>query len=118
MSISYTKVGDYLLPNLKISEEKYKENLNKYGLLRLNFIKKHKKSFYIQLMMEGNLYQYLLSVGKISEEKVNKLMQKFIKNDIKLSENFKEKDGLEWTKLMNNYKNIAEEIVLNDYIFE
>ena len=69
-------------------------------------------------MMEGNLYQYLLSVGKISEEKVNELMQKFIKNDIRLSENFKEKDGLEWTKLMNNYRNIAEEIVLNDYIFE
>ena len=118
MSISYTKVGDYLLPNLKINEEKYKENLNKYGLLRLNFIKKYRKNFYFQLMMEGNLYQYLLSVGKNSKEKVNNLMQKFIKNDNKLSENFKENDSLEWTKLMNNYKNIAEEIVLNDYIFE
>ena len=118
MRISYTKVGDYLLPNLKISEEKFKENLNKYGLLRLNFIKKYRKNFYFQLIMEGNLHQYLLSVGKISEEKVNDLMQKFIKNDIKLSENFKEQDSLEWTKLMNNYKNIAEEIVLSDYIFE
>ena len=68
--------------------------------------------------MEGNLYQYLISVGKKSEEKVNDLMQKFIKIDSKLSEKFKEKDSLEWTKLMNNYKNIAEEIVLNDYIFE
>lgn len=103
MNISYTKKGDYLLPNLKISEEKYKENLNKYGLLQLNFIKKYRKSFYFQLIIEGNLYQYLLSVGKNSEEKVDDLMQKFIKNDIRLSENFKEKDNLEWTKLMNNY---------------
>lgn len=103
MNISYTKKGDYLLPNLKISEEKYKENLNKYGLLRLNFIKKYRKSFYFQLIIEGNLYQYLLSVGKNSEEKVDDLMQKFIKNDIRLSENFKEKDNLEWTKLVNNY---------------
>lgn len=118
MNISYTKVGDYLLPNLKISEEKYKENLNKYGLLRLNFIKKYRKNFYFQLIMEGNLCQHLLSVGKNSEEKVNSLMQKFIKNDTNLSENFKEKDSLEWTKLMNNYKNIAEEIVLSDYIFK
>ena len=118
MSISYTKIGDYLLQNLKIKEEKYKENLNKYGLLRLNFIKKHRKNFYFQLMMEGNLYQYLLSVGKNFEEKVNDLMQKFMKNDIKLSEKFKEKDSLKWAKLMNNYKNIAEEIVINDYIFE
>ena len=85
MNISYTKKGDYLLPNLKLSDEKYKE------------------SFYFQLIIEGNLYQYLLSVGKNSEEKVDDLMQKFIKNDIRLSENFKEKDNLEWTKLMNNY---------------
>ena len=118
MSISYTKVGDYLLPNLKIVDNNHKENLNKYGLLRLNFIKKYRKNFYFQLMMEGNLYQHLLSVGKTSEEKVNSLMQKIIKNDNKLSEEFKEKDGLEWTKLMNNYKNIAEEIILDDYIFE
>ena len=118
MSISYTKVGDYLLPNLKINEEKHKEKLNKYGLLRLNFIKKYRKNFYFQLVMEGNLYQHLLSVGKNSEEKVNDLMKKFIKSDSKLSEKFKEKDSLEWTKLMNNYKNIAEEIVINDYIFE
>ena len=68
--------------------------------------------------MEDNLYQYLLSVGKNSKEKVDEFMQKFMKNDTKLSENFKEKDSLEWTKLMNNYKNIVEEIVLNDYIFE
>ncbi|MBQ3021628.1 MAG: TnpV protein [Bacilli bacterium] len=87
-------------------------------MLRLSFIKKYRKNFYFQLMMEGNLYQHLLSVGKISEEKVNDLMQKFIKNDNKLSENFKEKDSLEWIKLMNNYKNIAEEIVINAYIFE
>ena len=118
MSISYTKVGDYLLPNLKIVDKKYKKNLNKYGLLRLNFIKKHRKSFYFRLMMEDNLHQYLLSVGKISEEKVNDLMQKIVKNDTNLSENFKEKDSFEWTKLMNNYKNIAEEIVLSEYIFE
>ena len=44
MSISYTKVGDFLLPNLKINEEKHKKNLNKYALLWLNFIKKYKKS--------------------------------------------------------------------------
>ena len=118
MSISYTKVGYYLLPNLKIVDKNNKENLNKYGLLRLNFIKKYRKNFYFQLMMEGNLYEYLLSVGKISEEEVNDLMQKFIKSDNKLSESFKEKDSLEWTRLMNNYKNIAEEIVLNDYIYE
>ena len=45
MNISYTKVGDYLLPNLKIIDKNSKENLNKYGLLRLNFIKKYRNHF-------------------------------------------------------------------------
>lgn len=38
MNIGYTKVDDYLLPNLKIVDKNNKENLNKYGLLRLNFL--------------------------------------------------------------------------------
>ena len=70
MNISYTKKGDYLLPNLKISEEKYKENLNKYGLLRLNFIKKYRKSFYFQLIIEGNLYHIFFQLVKILKKKL------------------------------------------------
>lgn len=44
-------------------------------------------------------------------------MKNYIKNDERLSEKNKELNPLEWTKLMNNYKNIAEEIVLNKYAF-
>lgn len=45
MNITYTKCGDYLLPNLKLTE---KENnpLNKYGLLRLEYLKSNKKALY------------------------------------------------------------------------
>lgn len=41
----------------------------------------------------------------------------YIKNDERLPEKNKELNPLEWTKLMNNYKNMAEEIVLNEYVF-
>ena len=44
-------------------------------------------------------------------------MGNYIKNDERLSEKNKELNPLEWTKLMNNYKNTAEEIVLNEYVF-
>ena len=44
-------------------------------------------------------------------------MKNYIKNDEKLSEKNKELNPLEWTELMNNHKNIAEEIVLNEYAF-
>lgn len=38
MIISYTKKGDYLLPNLML-KEKVQYNIGKYGLLRLQYIK-------------------------------------------------------------------------------
>lgn len=44
-------------------------------------------------------------------------MENYIKNDERLSEKSKELNPWVWTKLMNNYKNIAEEIVLNEYVF-
>ena len=44
-------------------------------------------------------------------------MEYYIKNDERLSEKGKESNQIEWTKLLNNYKNKAEEIVLNEYVF-
>ena len=44
MNIEYTKVGDYLLPNLVI-DNKNNEQINKYGYLRLDYIKEHKKDY-------------------------------------------------------------------------
>ena len=50
MNITYTKCGDYLLPNLKHTEKENKP-LNKYGLLRLECLKGNKKVLYQELLM-------------------------------------------------------------------
>ncbi len=44
-------------------------------------------------------------------------MDNYIKNDEKLSEKNKENNQLEWVKLMNNYNNTAEEIILKELIY-
>ena len=116
MNIDYRKVGDYLLPNLGIENQNYGE-INKYGYLRLNYIKEHKKGLYQALLMKNELTNHLLSVSKECEEKLETLMNNYIKNDEKLSEKSKENSGIEWVKLMNNYKNTAEEIILKELIY-
>lgn len=116
MNIEYVKKGDYLLPNLVIENQNYEE-INKYGLLRLNYIKKHKKGLYQTLLMKNELERHLLSVSKESEERLKTLMGNYIKNDEKLSEKSKEKNQIEWVKMMNNYKNTAEEIILKELIY-
>ncbi len=116
MNIDYRKVGDYLLPNLVIENQNYGE-INKYGYLRLNYIKEHKKGLYQALLMKNELTNHLLSVSKECEEKLETLMNNYIKNDEKLSEKSKENSGIEWVKLMNNYKNTAEEIILKELVY-
>ena len=116
MNIEYTKVGDYLLPNLVIKNKNY-EQINKYGYLRLDYIKKHKKGLYQSLLMKNELTNHLLSVSKECEKGFNILMNNYIKNDEKLSEKNKENNQIEWVQLMNNYKNMAEEIILKEIIY-
>ena len=116
MNIEYVKKGDYLLPNLVISNQNYGE-INKYGLLRLNYVKERKKGLYQALLMKNELTNHLLSVSKESEERLKTLMDNYIKNDEKISEKSKENNQLEWVKLMNNYKNTAEEIILKELIY-
>lgn len=50
MNISYTRIGDYLLPDL-ILKDKEQFNIGKYGLLRLEYIKKHKIGLYFDLFV-------------------------------------------------------------------
>ncbi len=116
MNIEYVKQGDYLLPNLVIENENYGK-INKYGLLRLNYIKEQKQGLYQSLLMKNELTNHLLSVSNEAEDRLKTLMDNYIKNDEKLSEKSKEINQLGWAKLMNNYKNTAEEIILKELIY-
>ena len=67
--------------------------------------------------MTNKLTHHLLLVSDSCESLYKILMENYIKNDEKLSEKSKENSGLEWVKLMNNYKNTAEEIILKELIY-
>ena len=116
MELKYTKTGDYELPNLTLNDNK-KGEINKYGMLRLDYLKTHKKALYTTLLMKDELTNHLISVSNDAEDLLNNLMESYKKSDEKLSEKRKETNQIEWVKLMNNYKNIAEEIILNELIY-
>ena len=117
MEVKYTRQGDYLIPNLYLEKDEDCGRIGKYGILRLHFIAQNKQALYETLLMTNKLTHHLLLVSDSCESLYKILMDDYIKNDEKLSEKSKELNPLEWTKLMNNYKNMAEEIVLNEYVF-
>lgn len=116
MKLNYTKVGDYLLPNLTIKNQNY-ERINKYGYLRLNYLKEHNKGLYTTLLMQDELTNHLVSVSHECEDRLKILMDNYTKNDDKLSEKSKANNQIEWVELMNNYRNCAEEIILKELIY-
>ena len=116
MKLNYTKIGDYLLPNLTIKRQNNKQ-INKYGRLKLNYLKEYDKSFYTTLLMKSELTNYLVSVSIEAENRFNFLMESYKKLDEKLSEKNKNDNSIEWAKLMNNHKNCVEEIILKELIY-
>jgi len=117
MEIKYTRQGDYLIPNLYLEKDEECGRIGKYGILRLHFIAQNKQALYEILLMTNKLTHHLLLVSDSCESLYKILMEDYIKNDERLSEKSKELNPIEWTKLMNNYKNVAEEIILNEYVF-
>lgn len=115
MNISYTKKGDYLLPDL-ILEDKERFSIGKYGLLRLNYIKNNKKSLYIKLLMNDELNKYLHKIDELVEHRVNGLV-KLLAEKENINEEMKCNQQLLWIKNMNNIKNRAEETILKEYIY-
>lgn len=116
MELNYTKIGDYLLPNLTI-EKQNNVRINKYGYLRLRYLKENNKVLYTTLLMKNELTNYLISVSIEAENRLNILMEQYKNYDELLSEKSKMNNQLEWVKRMNSYKNIAEEVILNELIY-
>jgi len=110
MNISYTKKGDYLLPDL-ILEDKERFNVGKYGLLRLNYIKKEKLGLYFDLLVNDKLNEYLHNIDTIVMEMVQKLIKELAEKE-NITEELKSGNQMLWIGKMNNIKDIAEEIIL------
>ena len=116
MRLNYTKIGYYYLPNLTLNKQN-NEKTNKYGYLKLHYLKEENKPLYTTLLMRDELTNHLISVSIICEKRLDILMNNYRKSDNRLSKKSKEDNQLEWTKLMNNYKNCAKEIIKTEIIF-
>ena len=106
MNISYTKVGDYELPNLKL-EDKEKFNIGKYGLLKLEYLKKNKRVLYIELLMKDKLNEYLHDIDIALMEKEQNLIKELAEKE-NITEELKSNNQILWIGKMNNIKNRVE----------
>ena len=115
--ITYHKEGDYYIPYLYLAEDEYEKNyhIGKYGYLRLEYLKQHKKVDYSLMIMDGTLRKHIIDTDKLSNKRFDILIKQMLdKNPI--DEKIKDTDPLKWVGLMNNYKYSVEEIILKEII--
>ena len=113
--IEYVRQGDYYIQNLVLPKQK-KIHLNKYGRMRLNYLKEHKKSEYIIMFMENTLIDHLEEIQETATKRVDEIINK-LKAQSNLTEDMKNTDMLYWVGTMNAIKQQAEEIILNELIY-
>ncbi|MDO4364615.1 MAG: TnpV protein [Clostridia bacterium] len=112
---TYTKVGDYYLPDLTVPTDK-KYNIGKYGRLHERFIKENRPCFYTARMIQGVWLDYLEQVDNAAKNEVERLVKKFA-DRLDISEKLKATDQMQWVGLINNAKVQAEEFVMKNIVF-
>ena len=113
--IEYHLEGDYYIPNLTIPKQE-KIILNKYGRMRLNYLKENKKVEYSIMLMDGTLNSHLKEIQETATERVEQIIKQ-LKVKSNLTEDMKNTDMLYWVGMMNNLKNQAEKIIFNELIY-
>ena len=112
---TYTRVGDYLIPNL-VMEEAEQRPIGKYGRLRKRYLKEHLSIVYTNLLVSGDLDQHLAEIDQACEDRMKLLIHQ-MKAQEGVTEALKAADQMEWVGRMNSIQSRAEELILRDLVY-
>ena len=110
MGGTYTRVGDYYLPDLKLPEEEKQANIGVWGMRHKRFLKENHRVLYANLMTSGKLVTYLDDIERQATTMFLRLVKELAEKE-NVTEELKAADQMLWVQKMNNIRNRATEIV-------
>ena len=113
MGGTYTQVGDYLLPDVGLPEEK---PIGVWGTRHYHHLRKANRILFSQLTISGKMNDYLADIDRQAEEMFSQLVKQLAERD-GITEALKATDQMEWVRQMNGVRNRAAEIVNKELIF-
>ena len=113
MGGTYAQIGDYLLPDVELPEEK---PIGVWGTRHYHHLRKANRVLFSQLVISGKMNDYLADIDKQAEEMFSQLVKQLAEKD-GITEALKATDQMEWVRQMNGVFNCAAEIVNNGLIF-
>ncbi len=115
MELTYTERNGIFYPDLALPEQT-NYPIGKYGRMRLDYLKKHRRGTYTTLLTTCTLNQHLYEAEQEAKQQIELTLSRLAK-ELGITEELKATDPLRWVQEMNNAKHCAEEIVLNKVIY-
>lgn len=115
MEITYSKYGNYYLPDLVVSDEE-PTTYGRFGRMRLRYLKERRRVPYINLKTSGQLTQHLNEIDREANKMLRLLIEQMAQAQ-GTSEQLKEEDQMAWVGAMNNIRSTADEAVMQEIIF-
>ena len=115
MELTYRMVNGVQIPNLRLPKQKNLP-IGKYGIIRHDFLEKHRKGTYTTLLTEFRLQEHLYEVDQEDKRQVEELTLLLVSGS-GINEEMKVTDPLRWVQEINLAKTSTEEIVLKEYVY-
>jgi hypothetical protein len=114
--LKYELVGDYYFIAGEDEPEKA-HPVGVWGQRRLRYLKEHRQVLYTALLLSGKLDDHLADIDEQAEALLSELVKQMAQRQ-GITEALKAADQMLWVQRMNNIRNAAQEVVLNDLIYE
>ena len=115
MELTYTERNGIMYPDLALPEQT-DYSIGKYGRMRLDYLKKHRRGTYTTLLTSCTLNQHLYETEQEAKRQIELTLSRLAK-ERGVTEELKASDPLRWVQEMNNAKHDAEELVMNEIIY-
>lgn len=113
--INYIQVGDYFIPALTLPQSS--KPIGKWGRLYRDFLKNHHPVQYNSLILSGQLWEILAQINEQIQDRLDRTISEMAAAKA-VTEDLKAADPMAWVGAMNNIRSRAEEIVLQELIWE
>ena len=115
MNLTYTQNGDYLIPDLSLTEQENRP-LGKYGRMRRKYLEEHRPILWNQMILTETLFPHLREIEETANRRLEQMMPALMKA-AGVTEGLKARDPMAWVGLMNSCKAQAEEVILQELIY-
>lgn len=113
--IKYVEIDGILYPDLKLPAQR-KVHLSRFGRMKLKYLKEHKRITYTNLLVSGELFNYLQTFDDEMNELYDRLIEQY-KIKWNITEELKANDQIKWVQEMNNIDNTVMEFIKANYIY-